>query len=153
MVGTATVSISGEGIATVSAEAEITFIAPALFTANAGAVATGYLVSIDVSGLTMQPFSTVQNGLVVPEPANLNNGAVQHYLEVFGTGIRGAASSCMVDSGIPYAQISFTGPRLLDAVGVDQVNVLLPELLASGSYPIAFNCGGLVTNTVYVTIQ
>ena len=153
VVGTATVSISGEGIATVSAEVEITFLAPALFTANAGAVATGYLVSIDVSGLTMQPFSTVQNGLVVPEPVNLNNGAVQHYLEVFGTGIRGAASSCMVDSGIPYAQISFTGPRLLDAVGVDQVNVLLPESLASGSYPIAFNCGGLVTNTVYVTIQ
>jgi uncharacterized protein (TIGR03437 family) len=155
--GMATISVSGPGIPSASAQVQIAFAAPALFTANAGAVATGYLLSVDVSGETKQPFSTVQNGLVVPAPVNVNSGAVQLYLVLFGTGIRNVATSCFVDSGIPYAQIDFVGPKLLDAVGVDQVNLLMPSSSVSplpiGNIPIAFNCGGIVTNTVYVAIQ
>ena len=151
--GPATISVSGTGIPTVTAQIEIASAAPALFMANAGAVATGYLLTVNVSGETRQPFSTTRNGLVVPAPVSINSGAVQLYLVLFGTGIRGAATSCFIDSGIPYAQVSFAGPKLLDTVGVDQVNVLLPEPLSSGTYPVAFNCGGGVTNTVYFTVQ
>ena len=151
--GAATISVSGAGIPTVSAPIEIAQAAPALFMGNAAGVATGYLLSVDISGVTKQYFSTTQNGLVVAAPLDVTSGAVGLYLVLFGTGIRGAAASCVIDSGIPYAQISFAGPKSLDMVGVDQVNVLLPPSLPSGTLPIAFNCGGGVTNTVYVTIQ
>ncbi len=72
------------------------------------------------------------------------------YLEIYGTGLNGATPEVTI-GGIP-ATVSYSGAFAL-GVGFDQINVQVPDGVASGDQPLVMKIGSVASNSVIVKIQ
>jgi uncharacterized protein (TIGR03437 family) len=129
-------------------------VSPALFSANADGqgVAAAYLVHVGPDGTqTMQYAFTCAStaGSCVAAPLNLGAASDQNVLVLFGSGIRNAAKVA-VSLGTTAGEVAFFGAQG-QFVGLDQVNVQVPFLLAGqGQVEIALTADGETGNKVVV---
>jgi len=72
------------------------------------------------------------------------------YLEIYGTGLNGATPTVTI-GGIE-ALVTYSGLFSL-GVGFDQINVQLPDGVASGDQPLVVKAGGVTSNSVIVKVQ
>jgi uncharacterized protein (TIGR03437 family) len=151
-VASATV-ISSDGTRSVG-RTTLTSLAPALFTLNAVNLAAAYAVCVSTGGgeTSEEPFHLV-NGAIVAQPLNLG-ACDQTILELLGTGMdKATAAQVQVTIGGATATVQQVGPEGAWP-GLDQINVLIPQSLAGrGNVPIILSAGGMIANTVNVTIQ
>jgi len=87
-------------------------------------------------------------------PVPLSQGAVGDtlYIELYGTGIRGAATvQCMVaGQSVP---VLYAGP-VAAFPGLDQVNISIPKSLAgSGTVRVYLVADGVLSNAVALSLQ
>jgi uncharacterized protein (TIGR03437 family) len=132
------------GASTVSVAAQVSAIAPGLFTIP-GNIAAAYGTRIEADGS--------QTILPAGAPITLDDRPV--YLSLFGTGIRGLSSQNNVTvsiSGID-APVSYAGPQ--DTIPcLDQVNVLLAAALkGAGNVPLVLTVDGVAANKVIVDFK
>jgi len=139
--GAAMVTIASSSGTTSTATTQIAAVAPGLFTANANGqgVAAGVALRIKPDGRqiyeAIAQFDLAANQLV-PVTIQLSGlppvSLDRVYLILFGTGLRGRSSLSNVKMQIGLADVEplFVGARG-GLVGLDQVNVLLPQNLGS----------------------
>ncbi len=72
------------------------------------------------------------------------------YLEIYGTGLNGAMPEVTI--GGVAAMVTYSGPFAL-GMGFDQINVQVPDGLASGDQPLLMKAGGLTSNSVIIKLQ
>ncbi|MGH9672637.1 MAG: FG-GAP-like repeat-containing protein, partial [Bryobacteraceae bacterium] len=135
----------------------VTEVAAALFTLNAERLAAAQVLRVSAGGeQTVEAVFRVESGTrIVAEPIDLGPPSDQVYLLLYGTGIRpqaGAAGVRATVGGIP-ATVLYAGPQG-GFEGLDQVNLLLPRLLAGrGSVEVVLTIGEAESNAVRVTIR
>jgi uncharacterized protein (TIGR03437 family) len=158
-IGPAIVNLTTNSGAQLSGNVTLAAVAPSLFTANESgrglAAAEVLIAHADGSRTFVSHVATCSGGACTPVPINLGSNTDQVYLELFGTGIRGAggASAVTVKVGNTVCQVSFAGAQGT-YFGLDQVNVALPHSLAgSGTVNVALTAAGQSANTVTVAIQ
>jgi len=145
--GLALVTITSADGAVSAGSAQISPVAPGLFSANANAQGVAAAVAIQGQNASLI-FSCGSSPLsCVPIPVNVN----QTVIELYGTGIRGLSVSgvgCTV-GGISVP-VLYVGAQGQDA-GLDQVNISLPASLANrGLLNIVLTVDGQVANTVTI---
>jgi uncharacterized protein (TIGR03437 family) len=93
-------------------------------------------------------------GAVVASPVSLGSSTDQAYLVLFGTGLEAAGTSGVtVLAGGTAVPTKYAGSQG-GFVGLDQVNVVLPQSLAGkGSVTIQLIANGLAANAVNIAIQ
>lgn len=79
-------------------------------------------------------------------------GAQDVFLELFGTGIRGAADRVEVRVGGVRAEVLYAGPQA-EFAGLDQVNTRLPKPLPSGDITLELTADGIKANAVTLTLR
>ena len=134
-------------------------MAPGIFTANAKETGPAAAMVVSVAPDGTQTFSPAFTCKAVGDcqtaPFSLQPGVAQYFLMLFGTGIRGVASSAEVKvsvGGIDVPVLS-AGDQLQFA-GLDQVNVELPaSLVAKGEVPVLLSADGLTGNTVFINLR
>ncbi len=152
--GLAAITVNGaQSGKPVTAQVQITALAPALFTVGAG-IAAAYAVAVAPSGTqTVVPVFTSPYGAVAATPIDLSQpGAV--YLSLFGTGfealIPGIVSATVQGVSVPITSLGPQGTY----PGLDQINLLLPQSLAgAGMVNVAVSIVGVASNTVLVNIR
>ncbi|MDQ3014047.1 MAG: hypothetical protein M3X11_25500, partial [Acidobacteriota bacterium] len=163
-VGPATVTVtSGDG-STATGTVQIANVAPSLFTANASGQGLAAAVALRVRGNGLQitepvaQWDAVLNRFIA-KPIDLSPNAAdaseQIYLVLFGTGIRyrSGLSQVSIRIGGTDASVLYAGAQN-DFVGLDQVNVLLPQSLAGrGEVEVMLTADGKTANTVKVSIK
>ncbi len=140
-IGPATIAVSGG----LTAKVQIAAVAPALFSAGSG-VAAGYAVQVAPGG-SQTGMPDLAAPIDVSQPG-------QVFLTLFGTGFgaAGAGSTTATVQGVSVP-VTYAGPQGA-FTGLDQVNLLLPSSLAgTGSARISVSIGGVISNTVYITIR
>jgi uncharacterized protein (TIGR03437 family) len=88
----------------------------------------------------------------LPAPISVGDSSNTLYVELYGTGIRGAASvQCFVaGQSVP---VLFMGPVASDE-GLDQVNISIPKSLAgSGDVRVYLVADGVASNVVGLNLQ
>jgi len=138
-----------------SAALQIAAVAPGLFSLNTAGLAAAYTIVVGPGNIqTVAAIFAVDDGVIVYVPITLSQlSADQVYLILYGTGIRGAASSVTVAINGIDAPVLYTGPQG-QYPDLDQVNVLLPQqLAASGLANIVLTAAGAASNTVNVLIE
>ncbi len=135
-------------------------VAPGLFSADASGRGLAAAVALRVKADGSQVYESVvrfdpaQNKFVAI-PIDVGNPAEQVFLLAFGTGISGrlALSNFQARIGGETAEITFVGPQN-DFVGLDQVNLRLPRVLAGrGAVDITLTVDGKAANVVQVNIK
>src|SRR5262249_25817064 len=133
--GAATVTVtSGDGIISIGT-AQITTVAPSLFSANADGQGVAVGVALRSSNGQAQPsepvfqFNAAQNKYVT-RPIDLGPETDQVFLVLFGTGLRNRSSlpAVTVKMGGVDGRVDFAGAQG-GFVGLDQINVLIPRSL------------------------
>ena len=132
--------------------------APGLYSANADgagvAAANAYLVTasnqrVNQAVATCNPPAARS---CLPAPLSLGGSTHTLYIELYGTGIRGAASvQCLVaGQSVP---VLYAGPVAAYA-GLDQVNISIPKSLAgAGDVRVYVVADGVVSNVVGLKMQ
>jgi uncharacterized protein (TIGR03437 family) len=133
-------------------------VAPGLFSANqtgsglaAAEVVTNHADGTQTWSYVFQPGCAPAS--CTPNPIDLSQGSSA--LELYGTGIRNFASlsDVTVTIGTQTLPAAWAGPASA-FVGLDQVNVALPESLAgSGTVNITVSVAGTASNVVTATLQ
>ena len=156
---------TASGLATIqigdlSGTAEISAVAPAVFSANqtGQGVAVGSAVRVRADGSqTIAPVFQCGSSPAscVSVPIDLGPSSDQVALVLYGTGLRGRSSlsnvTCTV--GAVSAPVLFADAQG-GFVGLDQVNLLLPRSLAgSGEVPVTLVVDGMPSNAVTVSIK
>jgi uncharacterized protein (TIGR03437 family) len=159
IVGAAAITItSGDGDIS-SGSAQITTVAPGLFTANANGqgVAAALALRIKADGARqfepVSQFDAAQNKFVAT-PINIGPETDQVFLILFGAGLRFRSSLSSVTARIGGidAQVLFAGPQN-DFVGLDQVNARLSRsLMGRGLVDVTLTVDGQGANTVEISI-
>jgi uncharacterized protein (TIGR03437 family) len=164
--GIATVTIlDSEGRASVGF-ANLNFVSPGLFTANANGSGppTGAVYRLRADGTSsIEPLSQPQGSSNVAIPIDVSNPNEQVYLVLFGSGFRyrSALSAATVTfsplvSGAftpVNGSVSFVGKQGA-LVGLDQLNVRAPSTLAGrGEVNLGFNVDGRQANAVRVNFK
>jgi uncharacterized protein (TIGR03437 family) len=156
--GPATVTVLHGSTPVLTASVAIASSAPGLYSANADgagpAAANAYLVTASNQRVNQAAFTcnppAARSCLVAP----LSLGAATDtlYIELYGTGIRGAASvQCFVaGQSVPCL---YAGPVAAYA-GLDQVNISIPKSLAgTGDVRVYVVADGVASNAVGLNIQ
>ncbi len=152
-LGPATVTItSGDGTQS-SGQINLVAAAPAVFTINSANLAAAVAVCVSSTGAqTLENVYQLVNGAVVAAPLNLSNCS-QTVLELYTTGMDAAsAGSVQVTIGGLPATVNYAGPQNTWP-GLDQVNVVIPQSVQSGTVPIVLTYGGQTANSVNLAIQ
>ena len=145
-IGTASVMITnGNGVGAFG-KIDVRATAPTIFTTNASG--SGPAAALDALTYAAAPFNaTMANG----EP---------NIIAVFGTGL--GADATEVDGNVNgsvtarinnqevIVQYAGTAPGY---VGLNQFNLYLPAGITTGTYPLTISRGGVVSNTVTITIK
>lgn len=150
--GSVTVT-SGDGTQS-SGQVNITSVAPALFTLNAANLAAADALCVSANGSqTEENVYQVMSDAVVAAPINLA-ACSQTVLELYATGMdRVSAGDVKATIGGAAGSVLYAGPQGA-FIGLDQINVVIPQSLAgSGNVPIVLSAGGVTSNTVNVTLQ
>jgi uncharacterized protein (TIGR03437 family) len=146
-VGAAVVTIGAQ-----SAALQVAAVAPGLFTLNSAGLAAAYAIRVTPGNVqTVEAIFAAQNGSYAAVPINLNPSNGQVYLVLYGTGLRGAGNNVTVAINSIDVPVLYSGPQG-EYPALDQINVLLPSQLASGTANIVVTAGGLAANTVNVAI-
>jgi uncharacterized protein (TIGR03437 family) len=158
--GTATVNVtSADGSAPVCL-AQISTVAPGLFTADASGrgLPAASVLRVSAGGSQIyEPvarFDPATNKFVVV-PIDLDPATDQVFLILYGTGIRyrSGLSAVTVTVGGENAQALYAGAQG-GFVGLDQVNVLLPRsLIGRGEVDVILTVNGQGSNTVKINIK
>ena len=155
--GPATVTVHGP-TGTLTASITIASSAPGLYSANADgagpAAANAYLVTasnqrVNQAAYTCNP-SAARSCLAAP--LSLGGSTDTLYIELYGTGIRGASAvQCFVaGQSVPCL---YAGPVAAYA-GLDQVNISIPKSLAgTGDVRVYVVADGVASNVVGLKIQ
>ena len=156
--GPATVTVLHGSTAALTGSMTIASSAPGLYSANAdgagAAAANAYLVTasnqrVNQAVATCNP-PAVRSCLTAP--LSLGGSTDTLYIEIYGTGIRGAASvQCFVaGQSVP---VLYAGPVAAYA-GLDQVNISMPKNLAgAGDVRVYVVADGVASNVVGLKIQ
>ena len=142
--GPATVSIFTPA-RRLSALVNIGTIAPGLFTADGtgqGAPAAQVI--------TLKPDGTPSDPVLATAPIDLHAGAV--YLVLYGTGLRHSAALPVCTVGGQPAGVLYSGAQGSMA-GLDQVNILIPATVKSGTATLNLTVDGTPANAVTLTIR
>jgi uncharacterized protein (TIGR03437 family) len=152
--GAATVTLKTDGGTTQTETIQIAKLSPGLFALNTSGLVAAWVLPI-VNGVqqSLQPVYQVSGSDVVSLPINVADPSTQTYLELYGTGIRSAASVTVTVGGVSVP-VLFAGAAPGN-VGEDQVNIgPLPASLAGrGKVDIILTADGTAAQTVNVTIQ
>jgi uncharacterized protein (TIGR03437 family) len=153
--GAATLTVtSGDGKLS-AATVQIANISPGLFSSDGSGsgFAAGYVLRVRANGSQVVEqiarWDSTQ-GKMVGVPIDLRSATDQVYLVGFGTGFRYRSSLSAVTATIGgiSSQVLFAGEQG-GFVGVDQVNLLLPNSLAGrGEVNLALTVDGQMANTV-----
>ena len=146
--------LSGNGSVS-SSLFEVSAIAPGIFTANAQGLAAAVVLRVHSDGSqTVESVAQTIGNQIVPAPISLDPSTDKVYLELYGTGLRGAAQNQVSVTVGPLALTpAFAGAQPSFA-GLDQVNVLLPySLKGVGNVPVVVTAAGHAANMVNVTIE
>jgi uncharacterized protein (TIGR03437 family) len=156
--GPATVTVLHGSTAALTASMTIAASAPGLYSANAdgagAAAANAYLVTasnqrVNQAVATCNPPAARS---CLAAPLSLGGSTDTLYIELYGTGIRGAASvQCFVaGQSVP---VLYAGPVAAYA-GLDQVNISIPKSLAgAGDVRVYVVADGAASNVVGLKIQ
>ncbi len=157
--GPATITVLRGQTGVLTGRITIATSAPGLYSMNsdgAGVAAADALAIQNASGLSGPVPVFACNPPAVrsclPTPMTAGNATQGLYVELYGTGIRGAASvECFVaGQSVP---VTFTGPVASDA-GLDQVNISIPQSLAgSGDVRVYLVADGVASNVVGLNLQ
>lgn len=137
---------------------------PAIFSANSSGsgVAAGYVLRFQPNGsytsLSIIRFDTILNRYVTV-PLEPSGAGSTSFLVLFGTGIRNRSSLASVTAsigGLTNLPVEYAGPQNY-YVGVDQVNLKLPESISTlsgrGEVPIMLKVDGLTSNAVTMSVK
>ena len=153
--GAATVIITNRDGVSQTQTIQVGNVSPGLFQLNgAGLVAAWVLPVVAGAQKNLQPvYQANGSDALVALPIDVGAADTQFYLEMYGTGIRNAATVTVTVGGVSVP-VLYHGAALGWA-GLDQVNIgPLPVTLAgAGSVPIVLNADGQAGNTVNVTIE
>jgi uncharacterized protein (TIGR03437 family) len=124
---------------------------------NVGTVAPG-LFTNDGTGqgtpaaqvITLKPDGTPGDPVLATTPIDLHSGAV--YLVLYGTGIRHSAALPLCTIAGQSVQVLYAGAQGSMA-GLDQVNILVPPTLKSGTVTLNLTVDGNPANAVTLTIR
>jgi len=151
--GTAQVTITSSDGTKSTASVTVATIAPGIFTLNNTGLAAADILRISGGVRTIEPvYSQNSAGAIVASPINLGPSTDQVYLELYGTGFQAGTTVRATVGGVTLP-VLYAGPQRGFA-GLDQIDLALPvELAGKGNVSIQFTAGGVVANTVQVTIQ
>jgi uncharacterized protein (TIGR03437 family) len=139
---------------TQSATIQIGTVSPGLFTLTGSGLAAALVLRV-ISGIQqpLEPVYQVASGSVAALPIDLGPATNQVYLEMYGTGIRGARQVTVTVGGVSVPVLYAAGAP--GYAGEDQVNIgpLPPSLAGKGNVNIVLNADGQEANPVNVTIQ
>jgi len=146
--GAATVTIGSS-----TGAVQIATVAPSLYTLNAAGLLAAYVVGVGAKGVqTIQNVYTTSKGAVVSTPIKILAGSV-YYLEIFGTGIRGAGNNVTVTLKGINAPLVYAGPQGVSP-GLDQVNVSIPsQLVGGGLVNVVLTASGITANLTNLDFQ
>jgi uncharacterized protein (TIGR03437 family) len=154
--GPAAVTVTNGGVPIASGAAEISTVAPALFSVGQGAA--GFALRVSANGAqSYEPivqFDSSQNRYV-PAPIDLGPATDQVFLALYGTGVRFRSSLSAVSCSIGgvSSEVVFAGASP-DYVGLDQINVRLSRaLIGRGAVDVALSVDGKPANTVRINIR
>ena len=155
--GAATVTVSVNGNPVAIGPAQITSVAPGLYTANSNGqgAAAAIVVTVHANGTSdfVFTFQCASAGNCTALPIGLGLDSDQVVLELFGTGIRSHQGAIACKIGSTTLPVAFAGPQGT-FVGLDQVNVLLPKSLrGSGNVQVVLTVDGLAANTVSLNFK
>lgn len=159
-VGTALLTVVEPGGRLATNIVEIQPTAPGIFSANATGKGYAAAVALRIKSNGAQVYEPVvrydagQNK-VVGVPIDLGVASDQVYLLLFGTGLRLRSAQGTVNAkvGGANAEVSYAGAQG-DFVGLDQVNLRLPNSLAGrGDVEVAITVDGKAANLVSVNIK
>jgi uncharacterized protein (TIGR03437 family) len=158
--GPATVVVtSGDNKVSVG-NAQITRVAPGVFSANANGQGVAAATALRVRANGQQSFEPIarfdsgQNAFV-SIPVDLGPDGEQVFLILFGTGFRfrSAMSAVSVTIGGQNAQV-FYADVAPGFTGLDQANILIPRsLIGRGEVDVTLTVDGKVANTVKLNIK
>jgi uncharacterized protein (TIGR03437 family) len=157
--GSAVFSVLSGGGSLGSVTGTLATIAPGLYSANGSGtgVAAAQILRVHPDGT--QSLDAVFQcdsapGSCQSVPVNLQPGQDQVYLWFYGTGIRNRASlsDVVLKFGNTTAQVLYAGPQS-ETPGLDQINVVAPVLHNSGDWSVTVTVGGMISNTVTLTVQ
>ena len=153
--GTATVTIKNQNGVSQTTTIQVGNVSPGLFQLNSSGLVAALVLPV-ISGVQQglqQVYQLNSSSAVVPLPLNLNTPNAQYYLELYGTGIRNAASVTVTVGGVSVPVLYHSSAP--GYAGEDQVNAgpLPISLAGKGSVNIVLTADGQAANTVNVTIQ
>lgn len=156
--GTASVSISSPGLATITEFVQITTVAPGLFSvqANGQGLAAADVTRIRSDGSRSEEkaaqFDAGQNKFVAL-PIDLGPETDRAFLILYGTGLRARNTKATATIGGVAATVEYFGTQG-GFVGLDQVNVLLPRsLIGRGEVDVSINLQGQAANPLKISIK
>lgn len=158
--GTAIVTVTSGNTIAAAGVVQIITVAPGLFTfeATGRGVAAGetarFRNSVQQAVEPLARFDSIQSKWV-PIPVDLTSTTDQVFLILYGTGIRARNPNGTVTAkvGDVPCQVSYAGVQPSN-VGLDQVNILLPNNLAGkGTANVVVTIEGQEANPVSVTIK
>jgi uncharacterized protein (TIGR03437 family) len=156
--GTARVSITNPGLATVTEFVQVTSVAPALFSAQANGqgLAAADVTRIRGDGSRSEEkttrFDPGQNKIVAI-PIDLGPETDRVFLILYGTGLRARNARATANIGGINANVEYFGTQG-GFVGLDQVNILLPRnLIGRGEVDVSINLQGQAANPLKISIK
>ncbi len=156
--GTARISITNPGLATVTEFVQIAPVAPGLFSAQANGqgLAAADVTRIRADGSRREErafqFDSGQNRAVAI-PIDLGPATDRVFLILYGTGLRARNTKATANIGGVAALVEYVGTQG-SFVGLDQVNILLPRsLVGRGEVDVALNLQGQAANPLKISIK
>ena len=146
--GTAT-GVATVHIGAVSGTVTVSAAAPGLFSMGASTTAAAGAIRVP-NGQTTQtavPVFDCGSGTCATVPIAIDNQSTV-YLSLYGTGLRGAASSVTCTVGGVPVPVTYAGPQG-GFPGLDQVNISIPAALRGrGEVDVVVSAGGQASNAV-----
>jgi len=154
--GRTAIAVMRGGSQVASGSLQLAATGPAVFTANSAGygVAAAQIVRAKPDGSQIYEFAAqfdaAQNAFV-PAPIGFGPASERVFLELYGTGVRGANASVRI-GGLDLPVI-YAGPQG-QYPGLDQVAVELPRSFAgAGQVSVIVKCGGVAANAVVIAFQ
>jgi uncharacterized protein (TIGR03437 family) len=158
-LGLTTIRVFSGANLVASGTVQVASVAPGIFTADASgrglAAANQLRLRPDSSQIwdVIGRYDTQLNQFVA-QPIDLNFGADQLFLILYGTGLRGMSNQSNVRvtiNGI-NAEVTFAGAQGSNE-GLDQINARIPAACGNGEVDVIVTVDGQVANTVRVAVR
>jgi len=142
LTGSSTVANSSPSIFSMNLDGAGVAAADALLYSNSGKITSETVASCDPS--------TPRSCLPSPLPESGSSGTL--YVELYGTGIRGASSVLCYVAG-QSVPVLYAGPQF-QYLGLDQINISIPAALAgTGTARLYVLADGVYSNTVTLSLE